>query len=222
MLVFLIIVSLILNIVAMLAIVILFLRQNKLLQVEGNQKKAIKEMEMLINSYLLEMKDENEDFIRKVKEIQDEKRNFPVESSSSKTVDPPLSLNQEMETAQNSETEKSEFITEAFVPSVKLEKTVNLQAVKAYQQHSQKKQDASSSAQAIENKEQRKSMLDMKHALSLVEKRKIKQTEALIQDSLLTQVMIMKKEGISEKEIAQKLKKGKTEIELLLKFRENK
>jgi hypothetical protein len=222
MLVFLIIVSLILNIVAMLAIVILFLRQNKLLQVEDNQKKAIKEMEMLINSYLLEMKDENEDFIRRVKEMQDEKRNFPVESSSSKMVGPPLSLNQEMEAVQNSEAEESEFIKEAFEPAVKLEKTVSLQAVKAYQQHSQKKQAASSSTQAIENNEQRKSILDIKHALSLAEKRKTKETEALIQDSLLTQVMIMKKEGISEKEMAQKLKKGKTEIELLLKFRENK
>lgn len=222
MLVFLIIVSLILNIVATLAIVILFLRQNKLLQVEDNQKKAIKEMEMLINSYLLEMKDENEDFIRRVKEMQDEKRNFPVESSSSKMVGPPLSLNQEMEAVQNSEAEESEFIKEAFEPAVKLEKTVSLQAVKAYQQHSQKKQVASSSTQAIENNEQRKSILDIKHALSLAEKRKTKETEALIQDSLLTQVMIMKKEGISEKEMAQKLKKGKTEIELLLKFRENK
>lgn len=222
MLVFLIIVSLILNIVAMLAIVILFLRQNKLLQVEDNQKKAIKEMEMLINSYLLEMKDENEDFIRRVKEMQDEKRNFPVESSSSKMVGPPLSLNQEMEAVQNSEAEESEFIKEAFEPAVKLGKTVSLQAVKAYQQHSQKKQAASSSTQAIENNEQRKSILDIKHALSLAEKRKTKETEALIQDSLLTQVMIMKKEGISEKEMAQKLKKGKTEIELLLKFRENK
>ncbi|MBB6443868.1 hypothetical protein HNR53_000456 [Bacillus benzoevorans] len=208
------------NIIAMLAIVILFLRQNKLLQVEENQKKAIKEMELLINSYLLEMKDENEHFIREVKKIKDEKQNFSVESFSSKPVDLPLS--HEPEVVHNSEMEKIELTREALDLSSQLEKTVSLQAVKAYQQHTQKKQEVSIPPQAIENKEQRKSILDMKQALSLAEKGKTKQTEALIQDSLLTQVLIMKKEGISEKEMAQKLKKGKTEIELLLKFRENK
>ena len=71
---FLIIISLIFNVIAILAIIILYLRQNKLLQVEEQQKKAMAEMESLINSYLLEMKDENKRFIQRVKEMKDEKQ----------------------------------------------------------------------------------------------------------------------------------------------------
>ena len=76
---FFIIVSLILNIVALMAIIILFLRQNKLLQVEENQKKTMNEMEELITTYLLEMKDENEHFIQRISGINNEKT-LPVKS----------------------------------------------------------------------------------------------------------------------------------------------
>ena len=102
--------------------------------------------------------------------------------------------------------------------TAKLEKTVSLQAVKAYQQ--QTKVETSKSLATGQSQEKGKSILEMKQAFSHSEKEKTKQSDALIKDSLLTQVMIMKKEGLSVKEMAKKLKKGKTEIELLLKFRE--
>lgn len=249
MLVFLIVVSLILNIISLLAIVILFLRQNKLLQVEANQKKTIKEMEELIHSYILEIKDENEAFIKKVKKIQNEKQDYRAESSFQVPVEiPPIPVNKPAD-GQNNEGKKVEETKELFDLSSKLEKTVSLQAVKAYQQYTPKKQEASIPAQSIENKDEKQplenkkenqsieikeqkqsiqntdeiqSIIETKQAFLQAEKSKTKKTEALIQDSLLTQVMIMQKEGVSAKEMARKLKRGKTEIELLLKFYENK
>lgn len=220
MVVFLIIVSLIFNVIALLAIIVLYLRQNKLLQVEEQQKKAMAEMEVLINSYLLEMKDENKRFIQRVKEMKDEKEDRMVESFPS-TDDLKIDHgHKETEKTQNNEFESSDRADKdnhSFDLTAKLEKTVSLHAVKAYQQQTKRETAKSPTAQS---QEKGKSILEMKQALSQAEKEKTKQSDVLIQDSLLTQVMIMKKEGLSVKEMAQKLKKGKTEIELLLKFRE--
>ena len=105
---FLIIISLIFNVIAILAIIILYLRQNKLLQVEEQQKKAMAEMESLINSYLLEMKDENKRFIQRVKEMKDEKQEQIVESFPS-TDDLKSALGPEKaDKTQNSEFESAE------------------------------------------------------------------------------------------------------------------
>jgi hypothetical protein len=218
---FLIIISLIFNVIAILAIIILYLRQNKLLQVEEQQKKAMAEMESLINSYLLEIKDENKRFIHRVKEMKDEKQeqmveSFPSTDNMKSALGPEKAdktQNSEFESAKNAQKDNHSFELTS-----KLEKTVSLQAVKAYQQ--QTKVETSKSLATGQSQEKGKSILEMKQAFSHSEKEKTKQSDALIKDSLLTQVMIMKKEGLSVKEMAKKLKKGKTEIELLLKFRE--
>jgi hypothetical protein len=61
---FLLFISFLLNIVALLAIVILYSRQNRFLNLEKEQKKMIKELEEVISTYLIEMKEENEEFMR--------------------------------------------------------------------------------------------------------------------------------------------------------------
>ncbi|MFC7784344.1 hypothetical protein ACFQWC_07555 [Rossellomorea sp. GCM10028870] len=61
---FLLFISFLLNIVALLAIVILYSRQNRFLNMEKEQKKMIKELEDVISTYLIEMKEENEEFMR--------------------------------------------------------------------------------------------------------------------------------------------------------------
>ncbi len=226
MVVFLIIVSLIFHVIALLAIVILYLRQNKLLQVEKQQKKAMEEMEQLIHSYLLEMKDENEDFIQKVKEMQSEQpdKDIAVKSFSFKDdrkLNPAIqTVEKPQSTTEDDDKEGIETDDGSFYLTAKLEKAVSLQAFKAYQQQAPTKRGTLKSP-VEENLEKDKSLLEMKQAFSQADKEKAKQSNTLIQDSLLTQVMIMKQEGLTETEIAQKLKKGKTEIELLLKFREN-
>jgi len=53
---------------AIFMIVVLFLRQNRLVETEKNNEKMMRELEELFSSYMLEMKEENETFLRKVKE----------------------------------------------------------------------------------------------------------------------------------------------------------
>ena len=71
--IFFIIINLILNIIALLSIIILFLRQGKLFKLEDNQKKTIQEMEELLSSFVLEMKEDNEQLIKRIEEIKIEK-----------------------------------------------------------------------------------------------------------------------------------------------------
>jgi len=52
---------------AIFMIVVLFLRQNRLVETEKNNEKMMRELEELFSSYMLEMKEENETFLRKVK-----------------------------------------------------------------------------------------------------------------------------------------------------------
>ncbi len=74
--IFFIIMNLILTIIALLAIIILFLRQGKLFKLEDNQKKTIQEMEELLTSFVLEMKEDNEHLIKRMEEIRNEKSIF--------------------------------------------------------------------------------------------------------------------------------------------------
>ena len=71
--IFFIIINLILNMIALLSIIILFLRQGKLLKIEDNQKKTIKEMEELLSSFVLEMKEDNEQLIKRIEDLKNEK-----------------------------------------------------------------------------------------------------------------------------------------------------
>ncbi|TYS00158.1 hypothetical protein FZC84_06305 [Rossellomorea vietnamensis] len=79
---FLIFISFTLNIAAFLAIALLYTRQNRLLEIEKRQEKAVKEMEDVISSYLLEMKEDNDRFIQQfqaVKEKKDDRSKAKVE-----------------------------------------------------------------------------------------------------------------------------------------------
>ena len=71
--IFFIIINLILNIIALLSIIILFLRQGKLFKLEDNQKKTIKEMEDLLSSFVLEMKEDNEQLIKRIEDLKNAK-----------------------------------------------------------------------------------------------------------------------------------------------------
>ncbi|UXH45391.1 hypothetical protein N5C46_04815 [Rossellomorea vietnamensis] len=62
---FLLFISFLLNIVSLLSIVILYSRQNRFVNMEKEQKKIIVEMEDVISAYLIEMKEENDEFMRK-------------------------------------------------------------------------------------------------------------------------------------------------------------
>ncbi len=74
---FLLFLSFLLNIISLLSIIILYSRQNRFVHMEKEQKKMISEMEDVISAYLLEMKEENDEFIRTFKtKVQDETEGF--------------------------------------------------------------------------------------------------------------------------------------------------
>ncbi|WRP08468.1 hypothetical protein U9J35_10010 [Rossellomorea aquimaris] len=169
---FLLFISFLLNIVSLLAIVLLYSRQNRFLNMEKEQKKMIMELEEVISTYLIEMKEENEEFIRtfnrhtksqtRITDITDEEN---VNSS-------PLQTNPDWGGVGYK------------------------QASKAYQQTPTPQMGA-------------------------VEKKlEVKPTVKTNEDPLIQQVLLLKKEGKTIEEIAQTVGKGKTEIELLLKFRQ--
>ncbi|MGX1825149.1 DUF6115 domain-containing protein, partial [Heyndrickxia sporothermodurans] len=70
--IFILFLSIILNIITIFAIIILYLRQNRLLTMDHSQKQTMKEMEDIFTAYIEELKDENEQFINKFKSIQNE------------------------------------------------------------------------------------------------------------------------------------------------------
>lgn len=209
--VFFIIISFLLNIIAILGIVVLFLRQNKLVKVEENQKKTIKDMEELMSSYLLEMKDENERFIERVKEMNEEqlstynvpkKESFPFK-------EPEITV------------EHAVPKIEKYDLSSRLESTVNFQAVRAYQKQKKNQIERESVPEPVNLQTEAPRQEDMKLVLQTNEKIIERRNNELLKESLLFQILIMKQQGFSIEEMAKRLNKGKSEIALLLKFQEN-
>jgi hypothetical protein len=196
--IFFIIINLILNIIALLSIIILFLRQGKLFKLEDNQKRNIQEMEELLSSFVLEVKEDNEQLIKRIEEIKIEK----TLSSQNKQKEP-TSIKKSIE--KKTEADVKEDVKEKENDlSTRLEKTVGNYAVKAYQQ--QLKQEKADSQAYLNDSELPKTQENV---------------NTVYQESLASQVRNLKDQGYSLEEIAQKLKKGKTEIDLLLKFQES-
>ena len=134
--IFFIIINLILNMIALLSIIILFLRQGKLFKIEDNQKKTINEMEDLLSSFVLEMKEDNEQLIKGIEDLKNVKN-----CSSQNNQNQPTSIKTPLEKTIESDMRDSDNDL-----STRLEKTVGHYAVKAYQQQSkQEKVEHSSS-----------------------------------------------------------------------------
>jgi hypothetical protein len=189
---FLLLLSLILNAAAIFAIILLYLRQNRLMEAEKKQQKIIKEIEEVFSAYLLELKEENDTFIEMVK-----KTNSVYNSDASPY--------RQDGTADKDATSSTEKENPNELPS-RIGKGVSYHAArKAYQQ----------SSEPVSVKEE----VD---AEALQDQPRIPVSESEpVQLSFIDQVVKLKKQGLTIEEIARELDKGKTEIELLLKFRQN-
>ena len=202
-------ISILLNIIALFFIVILYLRQSKLFEVEKKQRKMIEEMEDVISTYLAEMKEENENFINRITNTEKTgktKENKKESSNSKRAVIEPLPL-----------------VTNGVEEKITLPvKGLKSQAVKAYQTNvsgrlaeddfevllpSFDDLDEANTDQSV--KEEEKVEVEPEEIIEPKEK------------TLLEEVLNLKEQGLSYEEIAKKLHKGQTEIELLLKFRQN-
>ena len=198
MMIFLVIVSIALNMIAFLLIAILFLRQNKLIKMEESLKQPVKEMEDLMTTYLLQMKEENEQFIKSVKGLKKDKND--LQSTSVKF--PPIKLEHvEEKSLQSEQLDSPENFTSL------IGKTIGNQAVKAYQrqnQHTEKE------IEEIERVASEKSETNPEPLIS---------SNNQIDGDL---VLHLQKQGFSLETIAKKLNRGKTEIELYLTFHEKR
>ncbi|MBS4172544.1 hypothetical protein [Bacillus sp. FJAT-49736] len=172
--IFILFISIIVNVVTIFSIIILYLRQNRFLQAEQNQTKALKDMEEIFTSYLLEMKEENDDFIKKVQSL------YSKSNINSSLI--------EKEIAPKTNTLNiNEQPSEPPLPSF-----IRNHAEKSYQKVMTKMDDQSKETNPND--------------LAIL--------------PLEDQAVLLQKEGHTIEQIAQKLHKGKTEIELLLKFRQ--
>jgi hypothetical protein len=203
--IFLVIISIAFNMIAFLLIAILFLRQNKLIKMEENLKEPIKEMEDLMSTYLFQLKDENERFIQNVKSFK--KDNNDLKSTSVKFS--PIKLEHVEEKSFQSLENKEVPIDRKAAQLDSLEnftsligKTISNQAVKAYQSQNNEKEIVEIDRETTEQGETNQ--------------------EPLINSNQIDGdlVLHLQKQGYSLETIAKKLNRGKTEIELYLRFHE--
>ncbi len=172
--IFILFISIIINVVSIFGIIILYMRQNRLIHVEQDQKKVLKDMEEMFSSYLIEMKDENEEFIKKVQSLNHR-------TSLNVSVNTDATEEEEVSNLDNHHGEERSFTA-----------VMRNHAAKTYQSMMCKTDNTD-----VENPKIEFSTLPLEK-----------------------QVFLLEKEGLTIEQIAQKLHKGKTEIELLLKFRQ--
>jgi hypothetical protein len=177
--------SIILNIVALLAIVILYLRQNRFLTAEKKQQQLMEEMENLFSAYLIEIKEENERFIASINGV-------PINSSH---------LIKEGDMHRGSEKASGE---QGVPPEENDQETVSrvvygrIHAAKTYQ---------------AAMSQSKPSVMEFGEAEGTAKDNMPDNSETIMQ-----QISYMQGEGLTVDEIAKKLNKGKTEIELFMKF----
>ncbi|WP_445488213.1 hypothetical protein [Niallia sp. 03133] len=181
MITFLLILSFIFNILAFLFIALLFVRQNRFVSLEKQQKQSMEEVENLIAAFIVEMKEENELFLQKMK-ITEKRKAAPKKEKE----------NIEKLSLVSFEKEHPEI---NMLPSKK-------QAANVYKKTIDMKQ---------EEKEDAGELLNLIYPL---------EKEDPKEKSLLEKVLDLKEQGKNTEEIAKILNKGKTEIELFLKFRQ--
>ncbi|WP_102271432.1 hypothetical protein [Cytobacillus massiliigabonensis] len=213
---FLLIFSLFLNVIAIFSIIILFLRQNRLFQVERKQENMISEMEEVISAYLLQMKEENEAFIHRVKNI--EIRSAPINEIDSKK-NSTIKKAKEKDTDAVQVNESKENLLQSRIGKASAYKAANV-----YKQNAKAVFNSGNSKNHESIDDHLVKLPSLENSNDVIvenENSANNSTSHLNEDSFLKQVLALKDQGFTEEKIAQKLNKGKTEIELLLKFQSN-
>ncbi|PCD08449.1 hypothetical protein CMV16_05995 [Peribacillus simplex] len=202
----------VLNIFTIFAIIVLYLRQNRLSMLEKDQKAVIGEMEQLLSGYLLEMKEDNETLVKAI--------------NNSVAMDPEHGQKgQERGSIKETKEEKQEIQEQNILLEYKAgsRAAAKKQAINAYKIMPEEneanvlpvkvedKLELASAATSPQNqgKPAAKELSDMLQA-------------SLNERSLNEKVDMLADQGHSIEEIAKKLGRGQTEIELLLKFRMNR
>lgn len=166
-----------------LAIILLYLRQNRFIEAEKNLKKIQEESEELLAAFLVELKEENEQFVTKLNNMQEKINKITTEAESN-----PQSNNFTYSDV-TSQSNKEQAITN--------EVYSRMLATQKYQ-----------------NKEKNtENVIDPKDTEEKIDEQPEESTEQ--------RIITLHEAGYNAEEIAKITGKGKTEIELLLKFRRN-
>ena len=206
---FLLIGSLILHGISILAIIILYLRQNQYTQSEKTMQKLQREMEEVLQGFLLEIQEENKELATTINSLQGRGH-------------------QQEKKLKQKQKEEGSHIHFNNVPSKTAEKVkvlpLKYSAKKAYQM-------VNNQIKANQTIPYEPPFVDVKDQLdlssSIEEDKDGMNTFKAVFDSQMAQQVVksteeraieMKKDGYTIGEIAKSLGKGKTEIELLLKF----
>ncbi len=153
------------NVLLAFALLLLYMRQNKLMGIEKRQQLVLKESEQVMASLLEEIKDENEKLLSRLMESR----------------------------------ETEDKTTDAITANIIMEEK---KLVPATEEH----QDVQEEARPLESKQDPQSKSDVSD-------------DATGPQPLREQVELLAEQGLTVTDIARKLNKGKTEIELLMKFR---
>lgn len=191
---FFIVLSITLNLVAFLAIINLYIRQNRLKEIEKTQSVLLEEMEQSIAAFIIQMKEDNENFLVQLKEV-----------ASSKEP----SKKQEKPTTSSIEKEPAKDLSNQTI------KPLKQVAVNKYKQVVDQTKKANATKDLLSSLEdstvgQATGKDDVKALLQEMDPLK----DLTIQE----QIALLKKQGLTNEQIAQKLKMGKTELELMIKF----
>ncbi|PAK44611.1 DUF6115 domain-containing protein [Peribacillus simplex] len=197
----------ILNIFTIFAIIILYLRQNRLSKLEKDQKAVIGEMEQLLSGYLMEMKEDNETLVKAINNSvamnpehgQKGQEHGSIKETKEEKQEQNILL--EYKAGTRAAAKKQAINAYKIMPE---EKEANALPVKV-----KDKLELASASPQNQGKQAAKEFSDMLQA-------------SLNERSLNEKVDMLADQGHSIEEIAKKLGRGQTEIELLLKFRMNR
>lgn len=199
----------VLNIFTIFAIIVLYLRQNRLSKLEKDQKAIIGEMEQLLSGYLMEMKEDNETLVKAF--------------TNSLAMNPEhAQKGQEHGSIKEAKEEKQEhnMLLEYKVGSLAAAKKQAINAYKILPEENEanalpvKVEDKLELASAATSPRNQGKPAGMEFSDML--------QASLNERSLNEKVDMLADQGHSVEEIAKKLGRGQTEIELLLKFRMNR
>ncbi|RFU71314.1 hypothetical protein D0469_02035 [Peribacillus saganii] len=231
--------SIILNVITIFAVIILYLRQNRLASLEQKQLNSQNEIEEILAGFMMEMKEENEQLVAKIKEFKKEENQVRTGKSSlgSVRIPPEQAHAAELRDAPGQIREHSMVSKPISASKVQVSKkkaavayktnpgpdkneadqefvfpvqTEDLLEISSITEEPTQPKDAQDQTQTIESSQHFRQALQN-------ELDQHKKSESVNQ-SAAEKAVLLYKQGKSIENIAKKLNKGKTEVELLLKF----
>jgi len=214
-----------LNIVTLFAVILLFLRQNRLMQSERNQKETFAEIEELMAAFMMDIKEENELLLKKLRQTKN-----PADKADA----PGLRIQTAVKTVPASDNPANKEAADSIgIKGVNLQKNI---AVSAYKKkplpvEGEETPGYQPPGLILEKDRVEISALDDPENQSGTsaesEPRDPKAFKEALQASLTKdkptlseQIIELHGKGMTLEEIAKKLNRGKTEIDLLLKFQQ--